>query len=152
MIIEWNKVTWYSKLGALIVFIVVIPFLTFVIKNEYEKTIEVLDASSSLTETQYRSTGTRNVASINSGIIGKMIPPTTCAQSSTGPCSPEMLIAPLVVKNSKGLVVTHTIPRKDGKFLLLLPPDTYKIEEVKNKKTTEVTVVPETIIPADLAL
>ncbi|MFA6601633.1 MAG: hypothetical protein WCT02_02110 [Candidatus Paceibacterota bacterium] len=37
MTIEWNKVTWYSKLGALILFVIVVPFLTFYIGREYER-------------------------------------------------------------------------------------------------------------------
>ncbi len=37
MQIEFNKVTWYSKLGALILFIFVIPSLTFYIGRKYEE-------------------------------------------------------------------------------------------------------------------
>ncbi len=47
--LEWNKVTWYSKLGALILFVVVIPVLTFVIGREYEKTISALKSVNTLT-------------------------------------------------------------------------------------------------------
>lgn len=39
MKIEWNKVTWYSKLLAIILFLLAIPSLTFYIGKEYEKTL-----------------------------------------------------------------------------------------------------------------
>ncbi len=42
MTIEWNKITWYSKLGAIILFIFVVPVLTFYIGMQYEQTKEVL--------------------------------------------------------------------------------------------------------------
>ncbi|MEI8061920.1 MAG: hypothetical protein WCG97_01325 [bacterium] len=42
MTIKFNKVTWYSKLAALILFILVVPTLTFYIGREYERTQEVL--------------------------------------------------------------------------------------------------------------
>jgi hypothetical protein len=40
--IKWNKVTWYSRLLALILFLLVIPVLTFYIGTQYEKTVIVL--------------------------------------------------------------------------------------------------------------
>lgn len=42
MIIQFNTVTWYSKLGAVILFILVVPTLTFFIGREYQKTVDVL--------------------------------------------------------------------------------------------------------------
>jgi len=40
--IKWNKVTWYSKLGAIILFILVVPILTFYIGTQYERTAAVV--------------------------------------------------------------------------------------------------------------
>ena len=40
--IEFNKVTWYSKLAAVILFIFIIPWWTFYIGIQYEKTKEML--------------------------------------------------------------------------------------------------------------
>jgi hypothetical protein len=37
--IKWNQITWYSKLGAIILFIAVVPVLTFYIGTQYEKTV-----------------------------------------------------------------------------------------------------------------
>lgn len=34
---KWNEVTWYSKLGALILFLVVVPILCFYIGEKYEE-------------------------------------------------------------------------------------------------------------------
>lgn len=42
MRIEWNKVTWYSKLGAIILFIFIVPILCFYIGMRYEQTREVV--------------------------------------------------------------------------------------------------------------
>ncbi len=39
MHIEFNKVTWYSKLGALILFIIVIPLLTFYFGMKYQEIV-----------------------------------------------------------------------------------------------------------------
>jgi hypothetical protein len=44
--IEFNKVTWYSKLAAVIIFLLVIPMITFHIGREYQKTISVLETAS----------------------------------------------------------------------------------------------------------
>lgn len=35
--IKWNEVTWYSKLGAIIFFLIVVPILTFVIGMKYQE-------------------------------------------------------------------------------------------------------------------
>lgn len=42
MSIEFNKVTWYSKLGAVILFLLVVPILTFYIGMKYQETVSVL--------------------------------------------------------------------------------------------------------------
>ncbi len=46
MQIEFNKVTWYSKWGALILFLIVLPVLTFYIGREYQKTVYVVENNS----------------------------------------------------------------------------------------------------------
>jgi hypothetical protein len=38
--IKWNEVTWYSKLAAIIVFLLFLPILTFYIGTQYQKTID----------------------------------------------------------------------------------------------------------------
>jgi len=43
--IEWNVVTWYSKLAAIILFLLVLPTLTFYIGVQYAKTMEVVQSS-----------------------------------------------------------------------------------------------------------
>jgi len=42
MRIKFNEVTWYSKLAAVVLFIFIIPALTFYIGKEYQKTNDVL--------------------------------------------------------------------------------------------------------------
>jgi len=41
MNIKWNEVTWYSRLLAILLFLFVVPYLTFYIGREYQKTFEV---------------------------------------------------------------------------------------------------------------
>lgn len=43
MSIKFNEVTWYSKLGAIILFILVVPCLTFYIGRQYEATMMVTE-------------------------------------------------------------------------------------------------------------
>ncbi len=38
--IQWNRVTWYSWWLAVVLFLVVIPALSFYIGTEYQKTID----------------------------------------------------------------------------------------------------------------
>jgi hypothetical protein len=45
MKIEWNRVTWYSKLLAVILFILVLPAWTFYLGMKYEETVIVVQAS-----------------------------------------------------------------------------------------------------------
>ncbi len=40
--IQWNEYTWYSRLAALIVFILLLPILTFYLGVQYQKTADVL--------------------------------------------------------------------------------------------------------------
>ncbi len=41
MSIKFNEVTWYSKLGAIILFILVVPVLTFCIGRKYQEVIDI---------------------------------------------------------------------------------------------------------------
>ncbi|MEA2715584.1 MAG: hypothetical protein QOG91_612 [Candidatus Parcubacteria bacterium] len=45
MKIVWNKVTWFSKLAAVIFFLLIVPILTFYIGRQYEKTVETYGAN-----------------------------------------------------------------------------------------------------------
>lgn len=40
--LEWNKVTWYSRLGAIVFFIGVVPALSFYIGTQYELTAQAV--------------------------------------------------------------------------------------------------------------
>jgi hypothetical protein len=42
MKIEWNRVTWYSRVFSYIVFLIIIPILALYIFNQYEKTFNIL--------------------------------------------------------------------------------------------------------------
>ena len=45
MSIKFNEVTWYSKLAALIFFLIALPTLTFYMGVEYQKTAQMLAES-----------------------------------------------------------------------------------------------------------
>lgn len=49
--IKWNEITWYSKLGAIILFIAIVPSLTFYIGTQYEKTLVVLNQATTTSAT-----------------------------------------------------------------------------------------------------
>lgn len=163
MIIEWNKVTWYSKLGAVILFIFVVPAITFIIGKEYQKTIDVLEDSGGyyqrVSSQRHHAKGKVLTPTITSGITGTITMGNACPKndSSSNACKSPSLATPLIVKDTKGKTVTHTVSRNDGKFFLLLPPDTYKIgvasaESFKGTSVTSVVVEPEKIVPAKLSL
>lgn len=44
--IEFNKVTWYSKLAAIVFFLAVFPMLTFYIGMKYEETRSAINMNS----------------------------------------------------------------------------------------------------------
>lgn len=45
MALAMNEATWYSKLAAIILFLLVLPILTFYIGRVYERTVNELDRS-----------------------------------------------------------------------------------------------------------
>lgn len=40
--LEWNRVTWYSRLAALLVFLLMVPAVSFYVGTQYERTMEAL--------------------------------------------------------------------------------------------------------------
>lgn len=48
MSVRWNEYTWYSRLGAFVLFLGVIPALSFYLGTRYQETKKVLSESSSL--------------------------------------------------------------------------------------------------------
>ncbi len=43
MHMKWNEVTWYSKLGAIVLFIGIVPALSFYIGTQYELTQQTVE-------------------------------------------------------------------------------------------------------------
>ena len=64
--IEWNKVTWYSKWGAIIVFILVLPILTFYIGTKYRETQQILSDSENISV----NNNPKPAHTINSSVVG----------------------------------------------------------------------------------
>lgn len=46
MKVEWNKVTWYSKFGAVLLFLIVLPALAFYIGTQYEQVVSITSSVS----------------------------------------------------------------------------------------------------------
>ena len=47
MNIKFNEVTWYSKLGAVVLFLLIVPILTFIVGRQYQETVDILKSSGS---------------------------------------------------------------------------------------------------------
>lgn len=71
MSIQFNVVTWYSKLLSIIFFIAIVPTLTFFIGQKYQQTLDVTNAQSMFlvmpTVSVNRSTQTKEPVSIDIG-------------------------------------------------------------------------------------
>jgi|SRR3989344_1742957 len=50
--IKWHEVTWYSKLGAILLFVGVVPALSFYTGMKYDATQQILNTQASPTHTQ----------------------------------------------------------------------------------------------------
>lgn len=72
--IEFNKVTWYSKLGAFIVLVVIVPALAFFIGMKYGLLKAQYPSSDiSLTSSVASTTSTPQIISFNASDTGKML-------------------------------------------------------------------------------
>jgi hypothetical protein len=72
MKIQWNKVTWYSKLGAVIVFLFVIPFISFQIGRKYEQVQMSIDTElSTLSPNKTADTDDQEIDNALFALIGK---------------------------------------------------------------------------------
>jgi hypothetical protein len=40
--LKWNEITWYSKLGAIVLFLAIVPVLSFYIGTVYQQVIDLL--------------------------------------------------------------------------------------------------------------
>lgn len=111
MKVEWNKVTWYSKIIALILF-VSLPFIGFYFGTVYQQ-----------------ATAINNVSN-TSGIKGKVLLGPTCpVEISNNPC-PDKAYSGLEIKikNSSGRVLKTVVSAADGSFSTDLPAGKYELE------------------------
>jgi hypothetical protein len=148
MVLVWNKVTWYSKLLAVIFFLCVLPVWTFFMGRWYEEAV-LYNSMYEEVETPIEHTNvTKNSASdakkvvpvasastIQSGIKGITTIGPTCPVQKTNDesCNDKAFSAHLVVTDSKGKKVTETITSKDGSFTFYLEPNTYYIDNADTK-------------------
>jgi len=64
--IKWREYTWYSKLSALIFFVIVLPALTFYVGVQYEKTQNFLKEIA-----EYNSTREMGILNASTGTLAK---------------------------------------------------------------------------------
>jgi len=61
---KWNEITWYSKWGAILLFILIIPVLAFYIGVQYQNTVEILSSAPNVVsvETQAQKDAENNAS------------------------------------------------------------------------------------------
>ncbi len=138
MKIEWNKVTWYSKLGAILLFIFVVPIVTFYIGTQYEKTVSLLgenviiDQGSSIKKIPaiIKPTPTP-IPQSNTGITGSISIGPTCPVQKNPPdpqCADKPYQATLIIKPADGQKeVARVTSNPDGTFRIIVVPGSYLI-------------------------
>jgi hypothetical protein len=138
MHIVWNKVTWYSKLAAVIFFIAVFPTLTFYIGREYQETVGILSTKS---ETQ-KVVVSANSEEIDSGIYGIVYKKGTPFQGG------------LRITSKTSNVIVETTPNSDGNFFILLPAGDYTISSTdsSSKKEQDVSIQNGVITRMEISL
>lgn len=140
MKIVWNKVTWYSKLVAILFFIFIVPIIVFYIGKEYGQTQEMVNQyqSSVITPSdsiimpipknvQLQATTTPVINNLT-GVSGiATLGPTCPVQVAGQTCPDSPYIGTLIVSGNNGKTITTTRTRPDGKFVLFLDAGTYTI-------------------------
>lgn len=137
MKIEYNKVTWYSKLTSFLLLLGVLPIFIFFIGREYQKTVSSYDKETDAAVKNV-SNGTRKFSSretrivdatYNSGVKGVAMVGPTCPVSQQGSeveCSDKPISTPIKFINQFGAATTTT-SAEDGSYKIMLPPGNYTI-------------------------
>jgi hypothetical protein len=134
--IEWNKVTWYSKLAAVIFFLLILPLWTFCLGRSYEKALLAIEeetrSSYTLSPLEEAGNSFRNdtASAIGySGVEGTVtISPTCPVETEDNPCLPKPYNAYLSITTASGKVVTETVATKNGQFTVYLPVGEYIVK------------------------
>jgi hypothetical protein len=71
MKIQFNKVTWYSKLLSFIFLVIIVPIITFYIGMEYQKTVFVLENNRKMSA-EMESANSYNTGIDNDGMVDVM--------------------------------------------------------------------------------
>lgn len=143
MNIQWNKVTWYSKLLAAIFFIFALPVITFYVGREYEETkkqleeYEVLEAQIGQ-DTISPLTDKEGAASVTSAIPTSGLYAKAMQEGKT-------YVGYIAIEDSLGRIITTTKTRNDGHFFLLLPPGSYTVSIIPTKTNSKPILTPISI-------
>jgi hypothetical protein len=128
----WNKVTWYSKLAAVILFIGVLPVLTFYIGTQYEATVTAFDQAGLPIGSVFH-TKTPLPTNTDSSVEGDVVIGPTCPVERIPPdpsCDPKPYPTTLILsstqKGKNGGVLLKTDAQ--GHFSTNLAPGVYTIK------------------------
>ena len=136
MQIEWNKVTWYSKLGAVLVLIATIV-LGFYLWNEYQE-IQILN-DAPLVDVSQSGSG-RNIAFGTDGeeVCGPQ-PPVFCTSNTKLGCEvQEKRWDCFLAKEEKKDISTWKTYRNDEFGFEFNYPETWGVEEFQHNQQTQV--------------
>ncbi len=157
MNIEWNRVTWYSKLLAVILFIGILPVLTFYIGSKYEETVIAVNEaglpSSSIFHPKKVPPPTTDPTDIvDSNVSGDVVIGPTCPVERIPPdpaCAdkpyPTTLILATTQIGRNGGVLVKT--DNQGHFSHDLPPGTYTIKAQSDTSMPRLEPVTFTLSP-----
>ena len=146
MSIVLTRVTWYSRLLAVIFFIFGLPILTFYLGSQYEETKLSLE-----------SYGVSTIAPQST--VTTLAPTKTNTQTNTQ-ASPAVALSGIQGKTSatgsiivkKGTtVITETMIPKNGSFVFFLDPGTYTLSS-SNKTFNEATIIVKARMMASVTL
>ncbi|MES3005905.1 MAG: hypothetical protein V4664_03080 [Patescibacteria group bacterium] len=137
MKIDFNNVTWYSKLASALVLLGAVPILVFFIGREYQKTMAIYDSENEAAVKSYssadRAYSRRESYSppvlYKSGIKGVAMVGPTCPvmkEGSEEECSDKPLVTTIKFLNQYGSVMIAT-SSKDGSFSIMLAPGNYTV-------------------------
>ena len=121
MKIEFNRVTWYSKLGAIILFLIVVPILVFYINGQYTMLQALQSASPVLPPTQTTTTSTVIATASYACSAGKTITAMYYSGQATPAASPNQPPTPggsvaLTLSDGRAMTLEQTISADGARY------------------------------------
>lgn len=135
--IQFNKVTWYSRMLSILFFVLVVPILTFCIGREYQKTLYTFEKENESFLASIVSYADRELRAYDekatSGIRGVVTVGPNCPAvqaENEAECADKPLSTKINFINKYGAITTVT-SEENGVFVADLPPGAYIIVQGK---------------------